>query len=99
LFLKRSKLLLAPGANPSNVSNNAGVVKIYNATSSIERFENKNSFFYVYNMRNGLAHCTAGVVVVNFEVVGGLAPGHFFPNIFFFSSFPLSLHIYIHYFF
>jgi hypothetical protein len=33
------------GANPMTASHNSGVVKIYNATSSQERFENKNIFF------------------------------------------------------
>jgi hypothetical protein len=33
------------GANPTIVFYNAGAVKIYNATSSLVRFENKNIFF------------------------------------------------------
>jgi hypothetical protein len=33
-----------PGANPTSVSYNDGVVKIYNATSGLERFNNKYSF-------------------------------------------------------
>jgi hypothetical protein len=36
---------LSPGANPTTSSYNASVVKIYNATGSLERFENKNIFF------------------------------------------------------
>jgi hypothetical protein len=35
-----------PGANPTTVNYNASAVKIYIATSSLERFENKNIFFY-----------------------------------------------------
>jgi hypothetical protein len=35
----------APGLNPTIVSCNVSVVKIFNATSSLVRFENKNSFF------------------------------------------------------
>jgi hypothetical protein len=52
------------------VSYNASAVKIYNATSSLVRFENKNIFFY---LKNALAHYSAGVVAVNFIVIG-LAP-------------------------
>jgi hypothetical protein len=33
-------------SNPANVSYNASAVKIYSATSSQVRFENKNIFFY-----------------------------------------------------
>jgi hypothetical protein len=35
-----------PGANPTIVSYNASAAKIYNAKSSLLRFENKNIFFY-----------------------------------------------------
>jgi hypothetical protein len=38
---------LIPGANPTTVSYNASALKNYNATSSLARFENKNSSFYV----------------------------------------------------
>jgi hypothetical protein len=38
---------LDPVADPATVSNNAGVVKNYNATSSRVRFENKIIFFYL----------------------------------------------------
>jgi glutathione S-transferase len=34
-----------PGANPTILNYNASVVKIYNALSSLARFENKNIFF------------------------------------------------------
>jgi hypothetical protein len=37
---------LAPGANPTIVCYNASAVKIYNATSSLVRFENINIFIY-----------------------------------------------------
>jgi hypothetical protein len=37
------------GANPTFVSYSAGAVKIYNATNSLVRFENKNIFFYFRN--------------------------------------------------
>jgi hypothetical protein len=36
---------LGPRVNPTIVSYNASAVKIYNATSSLVRFENKNIFF------------------------------------------------------
>jgi hypothetical protein len=36
-----------PGTNPTIVSYNASVVKIYNATNSIARFQNENHFFQV----------------------------------------------------
>jgi hypothetical protein len=51
------------GSNPTIVIYNARAAKIYNATSSLVRFENKNSFFYLEN--NALAYYSAGVVVVN----------------------------------
>jgi hypothetical protein len=38
-------------------------VKIYNATSSLVYFENKNTFFLL--RKNALAYYSAGVVVVN----------------------------------
>jgi hypothetical protein len=52
---------IEPGANPAMESYNASAVKIYNVTSSLVRFENKNIE-------------PTGVVVVNSKVVG-LAPG------------------------
>jgi hypothetical protein len=47
---------LIPGPNPTIVSYDAGAVKIYNATSSLVRFENKNIFFY---LRTALAFYAA----------------------------------------
>jgi hypothetical protein len=37
-------MLWKRGANPTNVSYNAGAVKLYNATSSVVHFENKHIF-------------------------------------------------------
>jgi hypothetical protein len=41
------------------VSYNASVVKIYNATSSLVRFQNKNIF---YSLKNALVYFNAGAV-------------------------------------
>jgi hypothetical protein len=42
-----------PGTNPTTMSYNASVVKIYNATSSLVRLKNKNIFIY---FKNALAY-------------------------------------------
>jgi hypothetical protein len=62
-----------PGANPTIVSYDASVVKIYNATGSLVRLKNKKSFV---NFEKTLWPTTyyATYVVVNSEVIG-LAPG------------------------
>jgi hypothetical protein len=46
---------------------NASAVKIYNATNSLVRFENKDVFFY-FEKRSSLLK--TGVVVVKLEVAG-----------------------------
>jgi hypothetical protein len=51
---------LTPVSNPTIASYNASAVKIYNATSSLERFENKTNFLY-YDKRPTLLerwHCS-----------------------------------------
>jgi hypothetical protein len=48
--------LTCPGANPTTVSYNASVVKIYNATSSLVRFGNKHILIY-FEKRSSLLQC------------------------------------------
>jgi hypothetical protein len=49
-FVNSAAVGMAPGVNPTTVSYNASVVKIYNATSNLVRFKNKNTFFYFEKM-------------------------------------------------
>jgi hypothetical protein len=57
-----------PGANPTIAIYNASAVKIYNAKSSLLRFENGNIFFYL-KKRSSLLQRRAGVVNANSEIV------------------------------
>jgi hypothetical protein len=50
------------GPIPTIASYNASVVKIYNATSSLERFGNK--IFYSTFMKIALGYCNTGDMVV-----------------------------------
>jgi hypothetical protein len=54
------------GANPTTAIYNASAAKIYNATSSLVRFENKNIFVYNEKCHSLLQ---ALYVVVNLKVV------------------------------
>jgi hypothetical protein len=63
-----------PGANPTIVSHNASALKIYNATSSLVRFETKNIFF-CFERTLFVSYYNVGVVVVNSKVVG-FSPDH-----------------------
>jgi hypothetical protein len=64
------------GANPTIASYNASAVKIYNATSSLVRFANKNIFLCIEKTLY-VSYYNACVAVVNSKAVG-LAPGPYF---------------------
>jgi hypothetical protein len=49
-----SQIYFFSGANPTFVSYNASAAKIYNAKSSLLRFENKFIFFHI--CKNALAY-------------------------------------------
>jgi hypothetical protein len=59
-YLSPYFMLPKPGANPTIVSYNTSVVKIYNAMISLVRLENKNTFFCF-----GKCPSNTGVEVVN----------------------------------
>jgi hypothetical protein len=44
--MAHGSILPQPGANPTIAIYNASVVNFYNATGSLEHFENKNIIFY-----------------------------------------------------
>jgi dihydroxyacetone kinase-like predicted kinase len=64
---------LIPGANPTIVIDIASAVKLYNAKSSLVRFENKNIFFNFEKCSSLLQSWRCTYVAVKSEVVG-LAP-------------------------
>jgi glutamate formiminotransferase len=70
------KRFIIRGAIPTTVSYNASVVKIYNSTSSLVRFENKTISFYFEETLLWPSN-NAGVVVVKSKVVG-LVPAYAF---------------------
>jgi hypothetical protein len=63
---------LAPGFSPTIASYNASIVNFYNATRSLERFENQKIFHS--SLKNAVDCNNAGIVAVNSKVAG-LAPG------------------------
>jgi hypothetical protein len=63
-------ILYISGAKPTTVSYNVSAVKIYNATSSLVRFENKKNVFFYFEKRS--MYFTAGVVVANYKPWGWL---------------------------
>jgi hypothetical protein len=62
-FLELGKLPF-PRFNPSILSYNASGVKIYNATSSLVRFESKNIFFYIEILQCWRCNCKVGSLQV-----------------------------------
>jgi hypothetical protein len=54
-------VVITLGANPTIASYNASVIKFYNATGSLARFENKKISY----LKNAKAYYNAGVVAVN----------------------------------
>jgi hypothetical protein len=66
------------GANPTTPNYSASIVKIYNATSSLVRFKNKN---ISSTLKYVVAYYNAGIVVVNSLLVG-LATGVDFMKLF-----------------
>jgi hypothetical protein len=73
-----------PGANPTSASYNASVVKEYNTTSRLLRFENQNIYFNQYILENALAHYNAGVAPVYSKVLGLVYTNS--KNVFIFAS-------------
>jgi hypothetical protein len=61
--------LSLPGTNPTIVTYNASTVEIYNATSSLVYFENKNNFF-CFEKRSYRFYSTLALYLFYSEVVG-----------------------------
>jgi hypothetical protein len=77
---------LVPGANPTIVSYNASLVKIYNATNGLVRLKNKSSFV-CFEKCSRLPTTTLALYVVVYSKVVGSVPGFPLSKINFLSEF------------
>jgi hypothetical protein len=66
-FTSSTNFKIYPDAIPTVVSYNASTIKIYNATSSLVRFENKKVFFH-FERNNALAYYNAALIKNAFKI-------------------------------
>jgi hypothetical protein len=79
-------IAIFPGANPTIVSYNASAVKIYNTTSSLVRFENKNILFFLDFLEKSCSLLHVGLAPGHIELKGINHSGPSFFNEVFFKS-------------